>query len=258
MKNFIMNNYTDNWHKSSDGLKLYYRDYNNAGDQSPVVICMPGLTRNSRDFEEVADYLAPNYRVICFENRGRGNSDWDPNPDNYQPITYVQDVIDFLQKQKFSQVFALGTSLGGLMSILIQATAPNTFAGIILNDIGPEVDDAGLTRIKGYVGKDLPINTWEDAITAVKVVNAPIYPEFNDEDWDKFTRKLYVEKDGKPFANYDPAISVNVNKTDETSTAPDLWPVFATLYQTPMLLIRGGTSDVGFLLPRQMEDPEPA
>ncbi|GHF26981.1 alpha/beta hydrolase [Kordiimonas sediminis] len=238
-----MTDYIDGWFTTTDGLKLHYRDYNNAPAGSPTVFCMPGLTRNSRDFAEIASYLSPNYRVIATEQRGRGDSDWDPNPENYLPPTYVADMLKLIAELKLENIFALGTSLGGLMSMILQATNPGLFKGIILNDIGMELSDEGVARIKGYVGKWNNIQTWEEAIESVVVPNRVVYPDFTDAEWEWFTKKLYVEKDGIPVAAYDPAISNNMNDRTEEA-APSLWPYMDLLKSTPMLVLRGEHSDI--------------
>ncbi len=238
-----MASYTDEYFTNPDGLKQHYRDYNNAGDGAPVVLCMPGLTRNSRDFEAIAEHLSDRCRVICVEQRGRGQSDWDPQPSRYLPITYVSDMMALLDHLGADKVIAIGTSLGGLMTILIQAMHPGKLMAAVINDIGPEIDPKGIERIKSYVGKGTPPETWDAAITAVKTANAGVYPNFTDEDWRWYTENLYDDVDGKPVVMYDPAISQNFNSEDSQSS-PDLWPYFAALYTVPMVVLRGGISDI--------------
>ena len=173
-----VSDYSDCYFTNPDGLKQHYRDYNTAGPDAPVVLCMPGLTRNPKDFEAIADHISDRCRVIAIANRGRGLSDYDPNPQRYSPLTYVADVMVLLQQLDIKQVIALGTSLGGLMTILIQAMHPGTLKGAIINDIGPEVDPKGIARIKSYVGKGNPPQSWQEAINAVKAANAGVYPNF--------------------------------------------------------------------------------
>lgn len=238
-----MTDYTDNYFTNTDGLRQYYRDYNSAGADAPIVLCMPGLTRNSKDYEGVAVHLADSCRVICIENRGRGNSEWDPDPSRYRPDVYVADVMALLKELGISQVVAFGTSLGGLMTIMMAAMHPGTLTGAIINDIGPEVDPKGIERIKSYVGKGTPPKDWPQAIGAVKFANARVYPKFTEEEWEWFTRKLYDEVDGRLMAQYDPAISKNFEETDDQS-APDLWPVFDMLKSVPTVVLRGELSDI--------------
>lgn len=238
-----MTNYSDNYFTNPDGLKQYYRDYNHVGDDAPVVLCMPGLTRNSRDYEGIADHMAKTCRVISVEQRGRGNSDWDPDPTRYRPDVYVSDMMALLTHLGVKEIIAFGTSLGGLMTIMMAAMHPGTVKGAIINDIGPEIDPAGITRIKSYVGKGTPPKDWAQAIGAVKFANARVYPKFTDDEWEWFTRKLYDEIDGKLQAQYDPAISQNFENNEDQS-APDLWPVFDMMKSVPTVVLRGELSDI--------------
>jgi pimeloyl-ACP methyl ester carboxylesterase len=235
--------YTDQYFSNPDGLKQHYRDYNLAGEEAVTVLCMPGLTRNARDFEEIAAHISQNCRVICVDMRGRGLSEWDPDPGRYQPVTYVSDMIALLAHLQIKQVIALGTSLGGLMAILMHAMHSDVLIAAILNDIGPEVDPKGLARIQGYVGKGTPPQSWDEAITQIKSGNSDVFPNFSEADWDWFARKLYVEKDGVLVADYDPAISQNLN-SDEEQAAPDLWPVFSAMSSIPVVVLRGEISDI--------------
>ncbi|WP_417449624.1 alpha/beta fold hydrolase [Kordiimonas sp.] len=238
-----MSLYVDCYFTNPDGLKQYYRDYDNAGPRAPVVLCMPGLTRNPKDFDAIAEHLADRCRVIAVANRGRGLSDYDPDPSRYTPLTYVSDVMALLRHLGVKEVIALGTSLGGLMTILIQAMHPGTLKAAIINDIGPEVDPRGIARIKSYVGKGTPPETWEAAIKAVKQANAGVYPNFSDADWEWYTRNLYADDAGKPKVQYDPAISQNFENADDQS-APDLWPAFAAMHSIPTVVLRGELSDI--------------
>ncbi|SDE40031.1 alpha/beta fold hydrolase [Kordiimonas lacus] len=238
-----MADYTDEYFTNPDGLKQHYRDYNQAGDNAPVVLCMPGLTRNGRDFEAIAEHLSDRCRVICVEQRGRGQSDWDPNPSRYLPVTYVADMMALLAHLGVDKVIAIGTSLGGLMTIMIQAMHPGKLQAAVINDIGPEIDPKGIERIKSYVGKGTPPETWEAAVEAVKTANAGVYPAFTEEDWRWYTENLYEDVDGKLAVMYDPAISQNFN-SEESQSSPDLWPFFKALHSIPMVVLRGGISDI--------------
>lgn len=235
--------YTDQYFTNPDGLKQHYRDYNLASEEAPVILCMPGLTRNARDFEEIAEHLSERCRIICVEQRGRGLSDWDPEPSRYQPVTYVADMMALLDHLHIKQVIALGTSLGGIMTILIQAMHSGILMAAILNDIGPEVDPKGLARIQGYVGKGAPPQSWDEAIAQLKSGNSEVYPNFSAAEWEWFTRKLYTEKAGVPVADYDPAISQNLN-ANEDQAAPDLWSVFVAMSTIPVVVLRGELSDI--------------
>jgi pimeloyl-ACP methyl ester carboxylesterase len=125
-----MSRYEDVWYQSSDGLKLYARDYPNASARA-TVLCMHGLTRNSADFAELADALQANYRVIAVDQRGRGRSAWDPNPANYNPLVYVRDMYTLLDGLGLQQVIAIGTSMGGIMSMIMSALQPARFRAVV-------------------------------------------------------------------------------------------------------------------------------
>lgn len=239
-----MTEFADLWYHSKDGLRLYARDYAGPGPAAPVALCMHGLTRNSADFAGLAPHLARHYRVLVAEQRGRGNSDYDPEPANYHPGTYVQDMFTLLDGQGVEQALLVGTSMGGLMAMLMAATQPARACGIILNDIGPEVDPAGLARIKAYVGKSPPVASWEQAVAQVRAANADVFPDFDTADWLVFTRALYREVDGRPVLAYDPAIAEPMAASDDNAVPPDLWPVFDAIRALPMLVIRGVHSDI--------------
>ncbi|WP_417460903.1 alpha/beta fold hydrolase [Kordiimonas sp.] len=238
-----MAEYKDCFFTNTDGLKQHYRDYNTAGDDAPVVLCMPGLTRNPKDFSDIADHLADRCRIIAIANRGRGKSDYDPDPSRYKPVTYVADVMELLGQLGISSVVAIGTSLGGLMTILIQALHPGTLKAAVINDIGPEVDPSGIARIKSYVGKGTPPESWAEAVEGVKRANAGVYPDFTEEDWRWYTHNLYEDVGGKPVMQYDPAISQNFESADDQS-APDLWPFFTAMHSIPTVVLRGELSDI--------------
>jgi len=238
-----LSKYTEHTFTNPDGLKQYYRDYNSAGEGAPIVLCMAGLSRNTRDFAEVASHLAATCRVIAVDQRGRGNSDWDPDPNRYRPDVYVGDMMALLSHLEISQVIAFGTSLGGIMAFMIAAMHPGTLTGTLINDIGPEIDPAGITRIKSYVGKGTPPETWADAVALVKSASFASFPKFSDEEWLWFTQKLFAEENGIPVAQYDPAISKNFD-ADNDQSAPDLWPVFDLSASIPIVVTRGVHSDI--------------
>ncbi len=245
-----MAEYADEYFTNEDGLKQHYRDYNNAPDGAPTVLCMPGLTRNAKDFEYIANHLADRCRLICVEQRGRGLSDWDPDPSRYSPATYVGDMMALLRHLGLANIVAIGTSLGGLMTMMMSAMHPGVLKAAVINDIGPEIDPKGIERIKSYVGVGTPPSTWNEAVEAVKKANPNIYPDFTEEDWLHFTRMLFADDGGKPVAQYDPAIRKNFDENDDQA-APDLWPIFSQMHSIPMVVLRGGLSDI--LAPETLE-----
>lgn len=242
-----MADYRDVWYQSTDGLQLYARDYpcrdeNTAEPQT--VLCMHGLTRNSSDFANLATYLSERFRVISVDNRGRGRSDYDSNVANYTPVTYVQDMFHLLGELGVDDVILCGTSMGGLMSFIMGAMQAARINGMIINDIGPEVDQRGLDRIKGYVGKSKPVHTWDEAVAQAQSINGPAFPDFSDEEWLDFARGIYRDEDGVPVLAYDPAIAQPMSDEDSGAVPPDLWPLFESLAAIPMLLVRGESSDI--------------
>jgi pimeloyl-ACP methyl ester carboxylesterase len=243
----MMGNYEDFWYQSSDGLRLYARDYpcRDRAIQSPAtVLCMHGLTRNSADFAGLADHLCGRYRVLSVDQRGRGRSEYDSVVANYTPLTYVQDMFTLLDQLDLAEVILVGTSLGGLMSFLMSAMQPQRIRAMVINDIGPEVDSRGLERIKSYVGKSTPVASWDDAVSRAKEIAAIAFPDFSDEQWLDFTRGIYREEDGVFTLDYDPAISQPLDDDDSAVVPPDLWGVFEAITSIPMLLIRGESSDI--------------
>lgn len=238
-----MSDYVDLWYDGSDGLRLYARDYRHAAPRA-TILCLHGLTRNSADFAELAAELQRDYRVIAVDQRGRGRSSDAPDPATYNPLVYVQDMFRLLDGQGLARVIAIGTSMGGLMSLLMAATQPGRLSAVILNDIGPEIDPAGLARIRGYVGRIPPVADWAAAIAQVRALNADVFPDWNAADWERFTRKLYRDDGhGRPVLAHDPAIAQSIAANPDAPPV-DLWPAFAALAAIPTLVIRGATSDI--------------
>ncbi len=239
-----MAGYRDHYYQGHDGLRLYARDYAHSSPRA-TILCMHGLTRNSADFAGIADHLAGTYRLIVVEQRGRANSEWDPNPGNYQPAIYVQDMFALLDQLELQQVVLMGTSLGGLMSMIMAAMQPQRLQAVIMNDIGPVVNPEGLERIKDYVGKSGPVSSWDEAIAQQQAINGKEFPDFTDAQWADFCHALYRENDqGVPVLAYDPAISQPMTEDQDAAVPPDLWPAFEALKPIPTLVIRGAHSDI--------------
>ncbi len=236
--------YKDVYYTSPDGLTLYARDYPGPSDAALTVLCMHGLTRNSRDFIGLAEHLSKRYRVLVPDQRGRGLSDYDPNPMAYHPGTYVVDMAALLMQCGVMRPALIGTSMGGLMAMIMTATNPLAVAGVVINDIGPVIDNRGIERIKSYVGKLPEPTTWAEAEQQTRLLNSDIFPDFTDTDWHEFTHALYREKTeaGKPVLDYDPAIAVGL--AAGSAVPVDLWPLFEALKAVPTLAIRGALSDL--------------
>ena len=237
------NAWQDRYYTSADGLRLYYRDYVSPDSSRLPVLCLPGLTRNSRDFETVAPRIAQGRRVLCADLRGRGRSQHDPKWQNYHPGTYLADLAQLLSEAGADRVVLLGTSLGGILSMLISATQPAVVAGVVLNDVGPEVAPEGLQRIAAYVGRHTPVTSWTEAAEQVRSTYGLALPGLGDEEWLAFARRSYTEVGGVPRLDMDPMIGEAV-RAAPAAAAPDLWPLFAALRPVPTLAIRGEISDV--------------
>ncbi len=248
-----MKNYSDFYYRVNDGLQLYARDYAGAGrsgsqgraEATLTVLCLHGLSRNSADFEQLADQLCDRYRVLVPDQRGRGLSQWDSDNSRYQPLTYVQDMWQLLDALGIGKVVVIGTSMGGLMGMLMAAQQPQRIAGLVINDVGPEVDPAGLARLMSYVGRDQVIRNWDDAVAYTRKLNQVCFPFYNDEQWQAMARRLYRENEqGVPVAAYDPAIAAPIHSDQDNAVPPDLWPLYQTLREVPLLLLRGELSDL--------------
>jgi pimeloyl-ACP methyl ester carboxylesterase len=246
------------WFESQDGLKLFSRVYEGPGAAAPVVVCLHGLTRNSRDFEDLAVHLAPRYRVIVPDVRGRGLSARDPKFNNYQIPVYLGDLQRLLAGLGAARVAIIGTSMGGLMAMVLAAMQPTLLSGIVLNDVGPEVDPAGLERIRGYVGKSAPVRDWAGAVAQVRLIYGSAWPGLDDARWEKLARASYrADADGVPQPDSDPMIAEPLK--DTSKAAPDLWPLWGAMAKVPMLAIRGAHSDilsVATLARMQREKPD--
>jgi len=239
--------FEDVHYRSADGrLSLYARDYNRKAER--VVLCLHGLTRNSADFEpliaQLAKRLAPTHRFVVVDQRGRGRSEWDSDTSQYNLGVYVQDMLRLLDYLAVSRATFIGTSMGGLISMVLAAGAAARVRGIVLNDIGPKLSPEGLDRIRSYVGKGKPVLNWADAADAMRDINIEAFPNFGPDDWMAFARRTHTERDGRPVPAYDPAIAQGLAPGSEAVAPPELWDLWAGLSAIPMLAIRGGLSDL--------------
>lgn len=242
--------YQDLSFSSSDKrLSLYARDYGvPTGPRATqeTVLCLHGLTRNSADFHDLALHLKNRYRVLVPDMRGRGRSQWDPEPACYQPAVYVQDVIGLLDTLAIGRVTVIGTSMGGLMIMLMAAMRRERLRAAVINDVGPVIAPEGLARIASYTGKTRPATTWDEAAELARLTNSVAFPDYGPEDWMAFARRLYVEgDDGAPVLAYDPAIARGLApNTDAPVAPPDLWPLWDALNDVPVMAIKGEISDL--------------
>ncbi|MCE7951291.1 MAG: alpha/beta hydrolase [Xanthomonadales bacterium PRO7] len=238
-----MQHHADTYYASADGLRLYARDYAGPHAGAPVLLCLPGLTRNSKDFDGLAAHLSVRYRVLCPDLRGRGRSARDPKPENYRPDVYGGDIFGLLEALRIDTFGVIGTSLGALMAMGMNALAPQRVTRVVLNDAGPELDPRGLARIASYVGKpSAPMTNWAEAAQRMAENYGAAYPDFTAADWGNYARtSCYRDIDGIIRFDYDPGIAVGLANGSAT---PDLWPVFDLLAGKPVLVLRGEISDL--------------
>jgi pimeloyl-ACP methyl ester carboxylesterase len=229
--------------QSHDGLRLYARVYEAPVRRAPTVLCLHGLTRNSRDFEDLAPHLQLRYRVIVPDLRGRGLSARDPNLQNYQPAMYVQDILALLAAVDAPRAAVIGTSLGGMLAMMLAFSQKERIAGIVLNDVGPEIDPAGIERIKQYAGRLPPARSWDEAVAQTRMVHGDAWRGLAPDRWAVLARRSYREDAaGMVEVDADPKIGEALRAAP--AAALDLWPLWTALRHVPTLAIRGALSDI--------------
>ncbi len=233
----------DGYWWSNDGLRLHYRDF--AGPEGkPPIICIPGLTRNARDFEGVAARLAGDWRVICVELRGRGESAYAKDPMTYVPLTYLQDMEALIRDLKLDRFILFGTSLGGLITMLLSMSDSRRIAAALINDIGPVLENRGLERIRGYVGRSQSWPTWLHAARYFAEAQRDVFPDWGLDQWLVFAKRLCkLSPHGRIVFDYDMRIAEPF-KLPGGATGFDLWGAFAGLKGVPSLVLRGELSDL--------------
>ena len=237
-----MKRWSDCYWTSRDGLKLHYRDYDGPPERPPL-LCLHGLTRNARDFEPLAEQFAGEWRVIAPDFRGRGGSEHDPVPANYTPPAYALDVVQLLDELAIPEAVFIGTSLGGLVTMAVATFAQASIAGAVLNDVGPELDPAGLERIRTYVGKPVLFESWEQAADAFAEKFGHVHPRYGGAEWLRYAKRVCRETARGVELDYDMAIAEPFS-TMEAGAAPDGWPLLGALAGRPVLILRGETSDL--------------
>lgn len=239
-----MSGYSDGYWWSPDGLRLHYRDYPGGDDGRPPLLCLPGLTRNARDFEPLAGRLAGEWRLICPDMRGRAESAYAKDAMTYVPLTYFQDIGRLLADLAITRFVAIGTSLGGLITMLIAATHREWLAGAVLNDVGPVLDEGGLARIRSYVGVNQSHPTWVHAARALAEANADVFPGYDLEQWLAMAKRLYrLNSGGRVVLDYDMKIAEPIRAMG-SEAGVDMWPVMQAFRGIPTLLLRGERSDL--------------
>ncbi|MGV4792451.1 alpha/beta fold hydrolase [Rhizobium sp. F40D2] len=238
--------FQERFYTSFDGLTLYARDYRPgeaASEGRLPVVCLPGLTRNTRDFHPLALLLSRDTtaarRVIALDSRGRGNSAWDENKANYNLAVEASDVVTACAALGVERAIFIGTSRGGLILHLIAATRPDLLEAIILNDIGPVIEPEGLARIRDYLNARRRPANWNDAADILNENHGASFTALGREDWREMARAIYRDTGGGPVADFDPAIAEALKSVDLSQPPPDLWGQFESLCRFPLMLIRG-------------------
>ncbi|GJL97013.1 MAG: alpha/beta hydrolase [Hyphobacterium sp.] len=230
------------WLTTSDGARLFGRFYQ--GGSKPFCLCLHGLTRNSRDFEDFAPLLAERgHPVLALDMRGRGESEYARDPAHYSLDTYHRDCLGWLDQFQIRRAVWIGSSMGGGISMMAGALTPERVSGLILNDIAPEVDPEGVANIRKIAGKGQPIRTWADAAQRCRDVNAHVHPlETSDAFWRAFARRTHRQMGPESFrSDYDPAVLASIS--GEISTEKR-WKAFDLLQKIPTLLVRGAQSEL--------------
>jgi pimeloyl-ACP methyl ester carboxylesterase len=237
-----MQNWIDIFFSARDGLRLYGRHYACPGATRRPVVCLAGLTRNSRDFHSLAAALMSDRDVYTLDSRGRGLSEHDSNWKNYTVLVEVNDALDFMAMKGLHNAAIIGTSRGGLLAMTMAVLRPGTVGTVVLNDIGPVLEREGLARITAYVGRvPLPAN-WTEAAWIAREMNQRFFPSVTDEQWEEFARAWFNEHKGRPARGFDPAIAKGFSPVD--APMPELWPQFDALTPVPVLVVRGENSDL--------------
>jgi pimeloyl-ACP methyl ester carboxylesterase len=232
---------------AQDGLRLHVRSYGPRTASALPVVCLPGLARTAADFDELATALAgkpdePRF-VVALDYRGRGGSAYD-HPDNYQLAVELADVMAVLTALEIARAVFVGTSRGGILTMLLAAARPGVIAGAVLNDIGPVIEPKGLMRIKGYVGKLPQPRSLAEGAEILKRMGSAQFPRLTDADWLRQARLAWREQDGKLVLAYDPRLAETLESIDFDKPMPALWPQFDALAKVPVMVVHGANSDI--------------
>lgn len=242
-----MQNWRDVYFTSRDGLRLHARHYPSPGSARRPVLCLPGLTRNARDFHGLASFLAdpanPSARpVLAADYRGRGLSAWDTDPRNYALDVELADVLDLMTIASLHEAAVIGTSRGGLLAMFMAAMRPGAIGAVVLNDIGPVIERDGLLRMVAYVGRVPLPQTWDEAAVLVRDLESKQFPAVPEHHWDEIARQWFNDDHGRPVHGYDQRLDQAFSVAD--GPLPDMWPQFEALKAKPTLVLRGELSDM--------------
>jgi pimeloyl-ACP methyl ester carboxylesterase len=237
--------YRSVYFQTDDGLTLFARDYSSAAFSLVPLLCLPGLTRNSRDFETVAPWLARTRRVIAPDFRGRGLSQYAEDSASYRPDIELADTIALLNSLNIDRVAIIGTSRGGIVGMLMAALHRDKLAGLFLNDIGPKLESPGLLRIRSYLGIQSNFGPWEAAIASLKLNNTG-FESLTADEWQAFAHRVYKSVNGLPCIDFDPALFDTFPTVEDikAGSVPPLWELFACTTGLPISVLRGEHSDL--------------
>lgn len=239
---------TSHFISAPDGLRLHARDYGLRSAPSVPVVCLPGLARSGNDFEALATALAHDpkrpRRVVALDYRGRGLSEYDRDPANYSFQVEIADVLAVITALDCAPAIFIGTSRGGILTMLMAALRPSVIAGVVLNDIGPVIEPKGLMRIKGYVGKLPQPRSLDEAAEILRRLFSAQFPKQTTEDWLLSARRTFKEVNGQLVPDYDPALAKTLEGVDFEKPLPPLWAQFDALAHVPVMVIRGENSDL--------------
>jgi len=227
-----------------DGLRLHVCERGVGIAAHVPVVCLPGLTRTVADFESLLPVLAHTRRVIAIDSRGRGQSDYDPNPQNYNLAIELADVLTVLSALAIGPAVFVGSSRGGILTMMLAAADPIAIAGAVLHDIGPVIELEGLERIKGYVGKLPSPRSFAEGAEILRALFGPQFPKLETDDWLAAARRSWKLECGMLFPTYDVRLAEALAKTDSAQPLPALWTEFDALGHVPVLVIRGALSDL--------------
>lgn len=244
----MQSSFEDFFCQSADGLKLRGRTIGPQESSHLPVLCLPGLTRTAEDFDVVARALANEAksprRVVSMDYRGRGQSDYDPDPLKYNVAVESGDVLAVAAAAGVSRAILLGTSRGGIISMVLAAAQPALLAGVILNDVGPALDIGGLTKIKSYIENPPPRKTWDDAMFGLKALFGNVFPAITDADWMDWTRRAFKPDGDALVRTYDPKLGHVFDAIDPENPPQPIWELFDKMACAPLMLIHGALSDL--------------
>lgn len=234
--------------RSQDGLQLAARIFDAPRSERLPLLCLPGLSRNSRDFVKLGQFFSEHpsqpRRVVALDYRGRGLSDADPDWRNYTPFVEAQDVLAAAALLGLERAILVGTSRGGIIAMLLGALRPAMIAGVVLNDIGPVLEGTGLARIKAYLSTRRTTRSWDDAVAVTRDIAGGRFPALNEDDWRAFAEACFAATPAGLAPQFDPNLLRIVESIDLAEKVPELWQQFDSLGAVPMLAIRGELSDL--------------